>query len=124
MDKTRGTGALLAVFLLGVMAWPATAAAGEMTWQVKSLYRHQVQIEFYSQDRKRAWPGGNRAYRLDDYEDHSFSLSCNTGEKICYGAWVVGDTGTHWGVGMNDRHSCSDCCSDCDGDTYSVRLGR
>jgi len=63
MDKTRGTGALLAIFLLGVMAWPATAAAGEMTWQVKSLYRHQVQIEFYSQDRKRAWPGGNRAYR-------------------------------------------------------------
>jgi hypothetical protein len=95
-----------------------------MTWQVKSLYRHQVQIEFYSQDRKRAWPGGNRAYRLDDYEDHSFSLSCNTGENICYGAWVVGDAGTHWGVGMNDRHSCSDCCSDCDGDTYSVRLGR
>ena len=124
MEKTRKMWALLAVFVLGVLLSPVTSGAGEMTWQVKSVYRHKVQIEFYSQDRKRAWPGGNRAYRLDDYEVHSFSLSCNSGEKICYGAWVVGDTGTYWGVGMNDRYGCEGCCYTCDGDTYSVRLRR
>ena len=114
--------AIAALSLAAGLAWPATAAAGEMTWQVRSTHPNKVQIEFYSQQRKHAWPGGNRAYNLNDDEVHSFSLNCNSGEKICYGAWVNGNSKTYWGVGMNDRHGCDNCCYSCDGDTAVIRL--
>ena len=124
MHKTRKMWALLAVFVFGVLSWPAPSVAEQITWNVKSLYRYKVQIEFYSQDRKHAWPGGNRAYNLNDYDVHSYTLNCSSGEKICYGAWDKNNPKTYWGVGMNDRHSCEGCCYTCDGDSYSIRLGR
>jgi hypothetical protein len=124
MGKIRKVWVLLAVFVLGVLVLPATSGAEQMTWEVKSLYRYKVQIEFYSQDRNRAWPGGDRAYNLNDYDTHSFTLNCNSGEKICYGAWDANASSTYWGVGKNDRQGCQGCCYTCDGDTYSVRLRR
>ena len=122
MDTAKKSVAFLAVFLFGALAWPTNTIAEQLTWEVQSTYRHKVQIEFYSQERKHAWPGGNRAYTLNDYEVHSYTLNCIAGEKICYGAWVTGNSSRYWGVGMNDRRSCQGCCYTCDGGTATVRL--
>jgi hypothetical protein len=80
-----------------VMAWVSlvgfsTASVAEsMTWTVTSDYKFRSQIEFYSQNRSMAWPGGGTVYTLNDYAPHKFTLACRRGEKICYGAWATGD---------------------------------
>ncbi len=95
------------------MALPAASSAEEMTWTMTSEYEYKVQVEFYSQDHKTIWPGHGNAYALNDSAAHKFSISCEEGEKICYGAWATGDSSVYWGVGLNNRHDCESCCAIC-----------
>ena len=106
------TAAMLAAGLQTfTMAGPSAAA--EMTWVIQSVYQYTVHLEFYSQNYSRAWPGGGEAYVLDDSADHSYTLVCEIGEKICFGAWSSGDPDTYWGVGMDDDEGCERCCYVC-----------
>ena len=91
------------------------AEAGELSFHIQSMYQYKVQIEFYSQNRRHSWPGGNKAYALNDFATHTYSLNCISGERICYGAWVTGNASKYWGVGANNRRSCKGCCAICDG---------
>ena len=108
---------LTAVFGLfaGAFFLSAASKADTMVWPVKSLYPYKIQLEFYSETRKWEWPGGGQAYSLNDSETHEFSLNCNSGEKICLGAWVTGNSSKYWGVGLNRAHRCSNCCYICGG---------
>src|SRR4051812_27471808 len=91
--------AVLAVALLcSLIFGPESAQAESVTWQVQSNHPNKVQIEFYSKDRDIAWPGGGEAYSLNDYDIHKFNLTCQPGERICYGAWVKGTERVTWGV--------------------------
>jgi hypothetical protein len=101
---------------------PPSVQAETETWQIRSTYPYKVQIEFYSRNRKVAWPGSGRAYNLNDSSMHSFSLNCQFGERICYGAWDVSATQTgsqysgrrYWGGGQNFSHpGCTECCWTC-----------
>jgi hypothetical protein len=100
------------------------ATAETMQWGITSTPDYRVQLEFYSQNSQRAWPGNGRAYPLDDYRRHVFTLSCVAGEKICYGAWPTGgdSQGTHWGVGANNAYDCKNCCGICGRDDPEKRL--
>ena len=97
-----------------------SAAAEELRASFQSNHPNSVMLEFYSQDRNAAWPGDGQAYVIDDWETHSYALSCQSGENICYGAWVEGDPDTYWGVGMDDAYGCDDCCTTCDGSTLQT----
>lgn len=108
---------LCACFPLSVLAQDST-----LTFKMKSNHPNKVQVEFYAQSRKHAWPGSTRAYNLDDSQFHTFTLNCRKGEKICYGAWVTGNQKRYWCVGLNDRYTCTGCCSTCDGGTISFTL--
>lgn len=113
----RAAMPILALFCTSMFD-PRAVKAETETWTITSSYPYQVQIEFYSQDRKGlAWPGSDRAYTLYDSREHTFSLSCTPGERICYGAWNVasgGRTGSkYWGVGQNNKHGCTRCCWTC-----------
>ena len=99
---------------LGVLG-SGTANAESLTFRIQSKYQYKVQIEFYSQARNAAWPGDNEAYNLNDSGVHEYNLSCQAGEKICYGAWVSGNQNTFWGAGLHARQSCASCCYTCDG---------
>lgn len=92
-----------------------TAQAGQLTFQFRSNHQYSVAIEFTSQDRNHQWPGNGKAYKIADYKVHSYKLSCQNGETICYGAWLEGDSTQYWGVGMDNENYCTDCCYVCDG---------
>jgi hypothetical protein len=111
----RFVAALALAFIGAELVQPPDAAAETMLWTIRSNYKYKVQIEFYSDNRAHAWPGGNKAYNLNDYETHEYNLNCHAGEKVCFGAWVTGNAGRYWGVGANHRHSCSRCCFTCGG---------
>lgn len=114
----------LALLLGGCASSPPLPQTTEtLTWTFVSEHPNIVQLEFYSQHRNAAWPGGGNAYEIADYKPHTYTLTCRTTEKICYGAWVKGDADTYWGVGADDAHGCTGCCRTCaTGDAGTVRL--
>ena len=96
------------------LTWQS-ADAETLTFRIRSYYQYRVQVEFYSQSRRHAWPGGDQAYNLNDSRVHEYRLNCRSGEKICYGAWVTGNQNQYWGTGLRGNHSCRKCCFYCDG---------
>jgi len=82
-------------------------------WTFRSEAPYKVYIEFYSDDRDRVWPGNGEVYYIADNNDHTYKICGYRGEKICYGAWVSGNSDTYWGVGKDARNRCRDCCYTC-----------
>ena len=116
MRLLTGTAAAagLGMLLLSCATTPSLPDTYDvMSWTFQSKDPYAVQLEFQSQHRDVAWPGGGRAYDLDDSDEHTFELRCRTGEKICYAAWVKGGNG-FWGVGPDGDEGCDDCCRRCD----------
>ena len=62
-----------------------------VTFQIKSNHPNTVALSFHSAtDRSRVWPDDGNVYVIDDRNVHTYRLSCERGEQICYGAWVNG----------------------------------
>jgi hypothetical protein len=96
----------------------AQAQTDTETWKISSSHPYTVQLEFYLQGSKplRSWPGGGRAYTLNDSKVHEFTLRCQRGQQICYGAWDTGTGTPYWGVGRDNRYACTGgraCCWTC-----------
>jgi hypothetical protein len=105
-----------AVALLAAQfAMISSASAADVTFMMQNNHPNAVEVELYSQDRNHVWPGDGEVYVLDDGETKQMPLSCDEGEKICYGAWIQGDRGTYWGVGPANQEACDDCCYTCTG---------
>jgi hypothetical protein len=98
-----------------------TATESTITFNVKSDYQYAVRVEFFSQERNLAWPGSHDTYKVDDYQTHSYRLRCSSGEKICYGASDSSGS-TYWGLGLDGRHGCKNCCAVCGGNSVSYVL--
>jgi hypothetical protein len=109
------------------LAMTSIAHADGVQFHVVNNSRWQAQIDFQSVYRDHIWPGGNKAWGLDDGDEHTYSLRCISGEKICYGAWTLGPGNTsgahYWGQGQNHNMSCIKCCVTCGaGDTPTIYL--
>jgi hypothetical protein len=103
-----------ALFALLVLL-PTAAQAESITFWFASNHPEPVSLEFSSGDEPdRFWPGNGLSYPLVDYDAHSFTLSCRTGESICWGAWVP-EGGVRWGAGYQQDRHCEDCCYQCVG---------
>lgn len=84
----------------------------------------EVQYEFTDEgDHNVVWPGGTQAFQLSPHEEATRSLNCIQGQKICYGAWVKGDSNLFWGVGGDINNACKGCCFKCVGDSIQFDLG-
>jgi len=117
--------AALALLGLGfaATAFATAASADDVTFVMKNSHPNALEVELFSQDRDHVWPGGNQVFYFDDGETKSIPLSCDSGETICYGAWISGDQGTYWGVGPQNSEQCSDCCYVCEGgETEEIEL--
>ncbi|WP_346906765.1 hypothetical protein [uncultured Roseibium sp.] len=96
---------------------PITVSHAEtLEWQFRSEHPKVVDVELYSHSRRgHVWPGNNKVYVLNDYSTKTIRISCRSGEKVCYGAWVRNRQRSYWGVGYNNRNSCRSCCYTCNG---------
>ena len=94
-----------------------------MTWVIVDDTSKRLSIAFYSDTRRNyGWPGWDRNWTVTEHEN-TYTLNCQEGEKICYGAWPEGNVNsTYWGVGPFRRQSCTNCCGECNGGTYNIRL--
>lgn len=107
---------------LVALAVSGAASADSLLWTFQSEHPNAVSLEFYSQDYDSAWPGNGEVFVIDDWAAHDYNLECETGELICYGAWVRGDSSEFWGVGIDNSEYCEDCCSYCGGAGQSIQL--
>lgn len=82
-------GGLVLLAVVIAMGRGVNARADQMTWIVQSDYRYQVQVAVFSRNPRWEWPGHGNAYPLDDFDEHDIPISCQHGQKICYGAWVA-----------------------------------
>jgi len=103
--------------LVTALLVPTCAFAENLTFMARSFHKNQVDIAFYSENLNRAWPGGDKAWIIADYDVHSYTLSCIQGERVCYGAWVRGSTSAYWGSGLGGKQPCQACCFVCNGGT-------
>ncbi len=116
MKSINGIGAaFIAAAALLIAASPAFADS--ITWQLRSFHPKPVNVKFHSQNRRAVWPGPDKSFTLADYKVGTFKLSCVAGEKICYGAAPSGNASKIWGVGLDGKAQCKDCCHTCGGDT-------
>ncbi len=113
MSSKRFPVLSLAALLVAAASLFATqASAAELVWRIQSEHPNHVSLEFYSQDRNHAWPGGGDVYVIEDWDTHTYALTCNDGEKICYGAWV-NESSSYWGAGYEGAEACETCCAVC-----------
>lgn len=93
---------------------PTALSRGSVTFHIINSTPWKIQVEFYSQILKRAWPGNGMAWDVErDDQSHDFSLTCDSGEKICFGAWSTPHHFSMWGVGDKGASSCKGCCYVC-----------
>jgi hypothetical protein len=113
---------VLPVLLVLAASFAAPVSADTLVWRVKSEHPNSVSLEFYSQDRNAAWPGGGEVYVIKDWEIHNYRLDCRSGEQICFGAWVRNDTSSYWGAGYNGDEACESCCVTCGNGQTDVQV--
>lgn len=90
------------------------AAAEEMTFRFVSHVASPVWVELYSAENQRSWPEDGQLFILADSSPRKFTVPCEQGERICYGAWVEGDVSQFWGAGHEGKKNCDDCCRICE----------
>jgi len=100
---------------------PNTAA--RLTWTVTNSCVDNIFIKFF--DRGAAggvlgapsswiWPGPDSHWTIATGETRTFNLKCNANRIICYGARHEKDTGSYWGIDLNGKDECTDCCQPCE----------
>lgn len=109
------------VFLSACASQPE--AQEEVYWHIVNESRQEVMVEFYSQNRDKAWPGGRSAYVIAPQSNQGHTLTCRSAELICYGAWHSNNASHYWGAGRNDENDCTNCCISCqDGSKAAITL--
>lgn len=94
-----------------------------ITWTIVDNTSKQLSVAFYSQNRSFGWPAWNKNWTVLKPQS-TFSFECQAGERICYGAWPIGNiNGLHWGAGPFKKYGCTSCCAVCDGGTYTMSVG-
>jgi hypothetical protein len=106
----------------GLSADMQTPAPGMATFNLTNKSADaSIMVKFFSQNRGWVWPGPGTHFDLSDRLQHQYSLSCQSGETICYGGSPPGENTGSWGVGFQGDKGCSKCCMDCGG-THSWDL--
>jgi uncharacterized membrane protein YccF (DUF307 family) len=93
-----------------------------ITWKITDNTAKPLSVALYAPARRWGWPGWNQNWTMRSGEN-TYTVPCNEGERICYGAWVVNNVnGLYWGAGPFGQHACTNCCGICDGGTYTASL--
>ncbi|MEX0347614.1 MAG: hypothetical protein AB3N20_22010 [Rhizobiaceae bacterium] len=105
--------ALLAVGIVSTVVAPIAQAA-EISFRFTNHLSSPVWVKLFSSDRLKDWPDDGRLFILADSSPRNFSVGCELGERICYGAWIEGDITHYWGSGNEGKFDCDNCCTICE----------
>jgi hypothetical protein len=90
-----------------------------ISFSVRNDTGSALEIEF-SAEGDDYWPGNNQVYILSPGAVEMFPLQCRfEAQKICFGAWVRGNTNAAWGLGYRRASGCDSCCAFCGGSLFT-----
>ncbi|MBK6916114.1 MAG: hypothetical protein IPH07_01820 [Deltaproteobacteria bacterium] len=100
---------------------PMVCFAGSVqTWTLEDACDDGLAIQWrvFSMDRDWLWPGPDAVFTsVAPHEPSYESVECLDGELLCFGA-QAGDR--QWGIGLDGRGECDDCCQPCASDTVEL----
>jgi hypothetical protein len=94
------------------------AHADDMGFVLENEHPRPVVLEL--RGKETVWPGNDKVYLLEAGEIKEVNISCEKGERICYGAWIRGNDSVTFGVGPDNDRTCRDCCYICVGHTMET----
>ncbi|MDW9491730.1 hypothetical protein [Sinorhizobium meliloti] len=102
----------------GTNGAPAMTASFVLANEAKYI----VNVKLFSRSRTVIWPSSNSSFSLKDGRPQTIKVHCNSGEKICYGAYYMNDDpdGIYWGKGEKGLHACEDCCLYCNNNSIAA----
>ena len=104
---------------IGKQVFHRCKATGRQLHSVKfSIFNNtpnSVAIAFFESNyRNQFAPAPGEVYTLENNGTRTYEIDCATGQSICYGAAVQGDSSrSFWGVGHDGKQLCSGCCTLC-----------
>ena len=99
--------------LLAALLLTSPAFAADMSLYVRNQRPQGVAVELFSRDSDKVWPGNDKVFLIRPKANKSVPISCDNGERICWGAWVNGDDSVTAGVGPDNDQPCETCCFIC-----------
>lgn len=122
-----------AMVILCLNAFCTPAVAAEMTFQIVNDSERAMNFKLFSYgETRQQWPSNTKAYLVKpDTAVQQLKITCEEGEKICWGAWmkvqsvsgeIVGPNGErrltrnvahNFGVGERGQRTCEKCCHVC-----------
>ncbi|AZO20743.1 hypothetical protein EJ070_08695 [Mesorhizobium sp. M1E.F.Ca.ET.045.02.1.1] len=98
---------------LAALLLSTPALAADMSVFVRNQRQQDVAVELFSRDSGKVWPGNDKVFLIRPQARKSVPISCDNGEHICWGAWVVGNDQISAGVGPDNDQPCDTCCFIC-----------
>ncbi|RWL95234.1 hypothetical protein [Mesorhizobium sp.] len=98
---------------LAALLLTTPAFAADMSVFVRNQRQQDVAVELFSRDSEKVWPGNDKVFLIRPQAKKSVPISCDNGEHICWGAWVVGNDKLSAGVGPDNDQPCDACCFIC-----------
>lgn len=78
-----------------------------------------IQWRVWSQDREWVWPNVEGTFTsVGQGGETREPIECLVGETMCFGG--ESSDGTIWGIGLDGRGACDDCCHPCSGDPVDL----
>jgi hypothetical protein len=73
-----------------------------------------IDLQIYDFADELQWPGTPMPFELSQDQPQQLNIQCTQGSQLCYGG--AQEAGSHqWGVGLNGKSTCQDCCFVCNG---------
>lgn len=91
-----------------------------MSFYIDNQKPFDVALELYGERPGRVWPGDGKVYLIEKEARKSIPVECKGGERICYGAWRLGNDKVIFGAGPDKAFDCEDCCFICVEKTVST----
>ena len=131
MHRLIRIAAALAMLCASAAGTPATAA--ELTFQLINDTERAMNMKLFSRGESlQQWPSKTKAYSMrPGTEVQQVKITCDEGEKICWGAWIVTQSASgdivgpggerrermtariSYGVGERGVRPCPRCCHVC-----------
>lgn len=95
----------------------------DLEWAVYSnIYTQSINYRYFDETRGLIWPPSGGYYTLSPGGSGGGTLTCYTGDKICFGANGASTPSTYWGVSLYNNQSCTSCCRTCADTSTSITL--
>jgi hypothetical protein len=95
---------------------PPPSTTARMEWSLSDGCNDGlgIGVRLFDRTNNLVWPNASQYWRTGAGGTINVPISCERGARICYGAATDPQTTRYWGIGLDGRQGCDDCCYTCD----------